>query len=50
MNYPILVSLHAAMIVSLAAAGLSSEERAYHDAVKGAVLEEVDRLVKQSRE
>ena len=31
-------------------AQISAEERAYHDTVKGAVLEEVDRLVKQSRE
>jgi hypothetical protein len=31
-------------------AQISTEERAYHQAVKGAVLEEVDRLVKQSRE
>jgi hypothetical protein len=31
-------------------APISAEERAYHDAVKGAVLEEVGRLVSQSRE
>ena len=31
-------------------APISTEERAYHQAVKDAVLEEVDRLVKQSRE
>jgi hypothetical protein len=31
-------------------APISAEERAYHEAVKDAVLEEVDRLVKQSRE